>query len=180
MRIDKSFSEVCEKIYPLVLAKLPDNIKEQLLDPKYWDNPFNACRIYGKNRRRTKLNRFYPYWDNGVSNYFIHYEWPRYWTVGIHFNPNHREKCSGHIFGGDVRRLFESLHRKEDFQFEPHLPHCSGFSLTLTVMGKSAVDDATIRILADKLSWLIKTTWPKIETIIDSYPVKNSDSCVRE
>lgn len=186
MKNEESFRGACEKLHTLILSKIPHNIKEQLLPPKYWQmSDQRACRIYGKKKRGNKFLKFHPYWDNGVSNYFIHDELGGFdrqeWAVGIHFNPK-QKICSGNIFGDDVRRLFKSLHGKEGFRFEPDhtVNHSTGFSLTLRVVEKPSRGDATIPFIADKLSWLIKVTWPKIETIIESYPVKDSTSCVRE
>jgi len=108
------FFDHCKQIYdracgdlPEVCGKLTHSNRPVTHDwaPEEWWFP-----IYGRNAGHPK------FWDDVVSNYFlIKKKSGQEWRVGMHFSPDQKKRCSGHIYGADMERLLGACGGKEGF-----------------------------------------------------------------
>lgn len=119
------------------------------------------CSIYGTNGQDFEHPKF---WDPKVSTYFISQSMlNREWTVGIHFCPGQRKRCSGHIYGDTMARLMKKRDSAEGFGFSIRRNKNGTENSWLELRMPDTAADAVLR---PKLTWLVRTTWPDIQAML--------------
>lgn len=165
---DAAFLAVCSAVFDRTTKALPPAIAGSLLHSRLpvhndWAPTELWFAIYG---RKTGAHKF---WDAVVSNYFIVKSITRNeWRVGIHYSPGQQGRCSGHIFGADMRALLQPLDGKEGYQFKHWISQKDTDKLCVEqAMRPPEADLETL--LAPKLQWLIEATWPGIQKSIAAH-----------
>lgn len=84
----------------------------------------------------------------------------------MQFSPEREKDCSGHIYGDDMTRLFRSLDSIEEFQFSPGASRVRKPHLRYSRLLKESEVEGVLRT---KLTWLIQTTWPEIQKLLEAH-----------
>lgn len=162
---DAPFLTTCKSVFARVTNAVPPSISSALLSSKApahhnWAPTELWFAIYGRNMGAHK------FWDAVVSNYFIVKSITRNeWRVGIHYSPGQKGRCSGHIFGADMRSLLQPLDGKEGYQFKHWISQKETDKLCVEQAMRPPEAELE-NLLFSKLHWLIEATWPGIQKII--------------
>ena len=161
---EDAFFERCVRMYDGVRKDLPEiasHLKPKKCKPGtegWW------CSIFGRNDKSI-----YPkFWEEHVSTYFIarSMTFENDWKVGLHFCPTHWVRWRGDVYGDDVIKMLRRHDLKEGFRFEQRAGGTPDFRVEVVLRVQESDVESKVR---SKLTWLIKTTWPEIQAILDAH-----------
>lgn len=161
---EEEFFERCIRIYDGVRNDLPEIAG--YLKPKQSKRGADGwwCSIFGRN----DLSRYPKFWEKHVSTYFIarSIQIESEWKVGLHFCPTHQVRWRGDVYRDDVIKMLHRHHLHEQFQFTHKPDGTPNFRIEVVMRVSESDVEKQVRT---KLAWLIKTTWPEIQTILDAH-----------
>lgn len=161
---EEEFFERCVRIYDGVRNNLPEIASH--LKPKQSKRGAEGwwCSIFGRNDQ----SRYPKFWEKHVSTYFIarSIQIESEWKVGLHFCPTHQVRWRGDVYRDDVIKMLHRHHLQEEFRFVHKPDGTPDFRIEVVMRVSESDVEKQVRT---KLAWLIKTTWPEIQTILDAH-----------